>query len=99
MSEPSASRAAIWLLAAVALTSAALPRITSAADEEEDAVKVYKQLKPSVVSLKCAEGSGTGVVIDASGLILTNAHVVSSPTIYEVRLDVDGPGKGASTVT
>ncbi|MEK7857681.1 MAG: trypsin-like peptidase domain-containing protein [Elusimicrobiota bacterium] len=32
--------------------------------------------KPSVAMVRTAKGSGTGFVVDASGLMLTNAHVV-----------------------
>ena len=64
-----------WLVAGVLFCSSTL--LVRA--DEEDAVRVYKQLRPSVVSLQNAEGSGTGVLLNADGLILTNAHVVTSP--------------------
>lgn len=61
-----------------------------AADGEEDSVRVFRDLQPSVVSLQNAEGSGTGIIIDASGLILTNAHVVISPLPFKCVADVAG---------
>ncbi len=53
---------------------------------DDDAVNVYKSLKPSVVSLQNVEGSGTGMLVDSSGLILTNAHVVASPLPFTVKV-------------
>ena len=42
--------------------------------------EVYEKVMPSVVSITCHDGrstsSGTGVIMDASGYIITNAHVV-----------------------
>jgi len=55
--------------------------------DEEDAVRVFRQLRPAVVSLQNAEGSGTGILLNADGLILTNAHVVTSPLPFTVKVD------------
>jgi tetratricopeptide (TPR) repeat protein len=60
---------------------------------ENDAVKVYKKVSPSVVALKSLEGSGTGFVLEEDGLVLTNAHVVTSPLPYQIRVDVVKDGK------
>ena len=42
--------------------------------------EVYEKVLPSVVSITCSDGrstsSGTGVIMDAGGYIITNAHVV-----------------------
>ena len=42
--------------------------------------EVYEKVMPSVVSITCHDGrstsSGTGVIMDAGGYIITNAHVV-----------------------
>lgn len=59
----------------------------------EPAEIVYDKVSPAVVSLRNAEGSGTGVVLDRSGLILTNAHVIMSPLPFEATLDVRFAGK------
>ena len=41
---------------------------------------IYEKVMPSVVSITCQDGrtvsSGTGVIMDAGGYIITNAHVV-----------------------
>src|SRR3954470_5865893 len=68
------------------------------AQQEEEAVAVYRQVSPAVVSLQNAEGSGTGVLIGSDGLILTNAHVVTSPLPFEARVDVVEAGKTREVV-
>ena len=63
--------------------------ISSAAVAQDDpGLKVYQRVHPSVVSLKSIEGSGTGFVLEEDGLVLTNAHVVTSPLPYQMRVDV-----------
>lgn len=42
----------------------------------EDLQRVAQQLTPSVVRIFCGEGGGSGVILDPSQLIITNAHVV-----------------------
>ena len=66
------------------LVLAAVPSLARAADD--DAVKVYRQMKTSVVSLANLEGSGTGILVGSDGLILTNAHVVASPLPFAVKV-------------
>ena len=40
--------------------------------------RIYKQASPSVVLISNDEGQGSGAVINATGLIITNYHVVGS---------------------
>ncbi|MBE6951837.1 MAG: PDZ domain-containing protein [Ruminococcaceae bacterium] len=51
---------------------------------------VYEKVLPSVVSITCHDGysasSGTGVVMDAGGYIITNAHVVEDAVQIKVLL-------------
>ena len=75
------------------LTSLALATLlwsppVRADDPPEEAESVFQKLKPSTVSISNAEGSGTGILLDSTGLILTCAHVVTSPMAYQVKLDV-----------
>ena len=45
---------------------------------------------PSVVQISTSEGSGSGVVYDAKGNIVTNAHVVGTATSLQVGLASGG---------
>ena len=51
---------------------------------------VYEKVLPSVVSITCFDGrsssSGTGVIMDAGGYIITNAHVVEDAIEIRVLL-------------
>ena len=51
---------------------------------------VYEKVMPSVVSITCSDGyttsSGTGVVMDTAGYIITNAHVVEDAVTIRVLL-------------
>ena len=51
---------------------------------------IYEKVMPSVVSITCYDGrstsSGTGVIMDAAGYIITNAHVVEDALQIEVLL-------------
>ena len=52
--------------------------------------EVYEKVMPSVVSITCHDGraasSGTGVIMDAGGYIITNAHVVEDAVSIRVLL-------------
>jgi len=66
---------------------------------------IYQRLRPSVVEITStangrfgqSEGSGSGVIIDEQGFILTNYHVVSGADDIEVTLD-DGSTLAATMV-
>src|SRR4051812_29666373 len=45
---------------------------------------VYKNVSPSVVQIETGEGLGSGIVFDAKGDIVTNAHVVGSAKTFTV---------------
>ncbi len=81
-------RSAGLCMTLAALSLAGRPAPARADDPPEEAETVFEKLKPSTVSISNAEGSGTGILVDDAGLILTCAHVVTSPMAYQVKLDV-----------
>jgi S1-C subfamily serine protease len=54
--------------------------------DEATTVRVYDRVSPAVVAIQTSTGSGSGSIIDASGLILTNAHVVGNDRVVTVHL-------------
>ena len=67
--------------------------------EEQNNIAVYKKVLPSVVNITSTavafdffygvvpqEGQGSGFIIDPSGLVLTNYHVVANARQLEVKL-------------
>ncbi|MFK7850062.1 MAG: trypsin-like peptidase domain-containing protein [Akkermansiaceae bacterium] len=59
---------------------------------EVDASKIFSKLEPSVVSISDAEGGGSGVVLTAEGLIITNFHVANTPLPLSVEALVSEGG-------
>ena len=53
--------------------------------EEETVIRVARTAAPTVVSVSRRGGSGSGVIVRADGIIITNAHVVGSARTVEVR--------------
>jgi putative serine protease PepD len=53
---------------------------------QADLVDVVNRVSPSVVVIETKTGLGSGVVFDASGDIVTNAHVVAGSTTFTVTL-------------
>ena len=64
---------------------------------------IYEKAIPSVVSISCDTGSGTGVVITADGYIVTNCHVVEDASTIQVRFTdervLDAAVVGADTIS
>jgi S1-C subfamily serine protease len=55
-------------------------------DVAEPAAAVAQAVGPAVVLIQTSVGEGSGIVYDASGLIVTNAHVVENFTTVDVTL-------------
>jgi S1-C subfamily serine protease len=71
--------------AVVAATSASTATTHSAGtDLQNTFVSVYKSVSPSVVQIETTEGLGSGIVFDAKGDIVTNAHVVGTSKTFTV---------------
>jgi len=48
--------------------------------------EIVAKVKPATVYIETTEGSGSGMIIDAEGYILTNAHVVAGVSTAKVKL-------------
>jgi S1-C subfamily serine protease len=60
---------------------------------EQGYEQVVARVLPSVVQISTSEGAGSGVVYDAKGDIVTNAHVVGTATVSE------GQGSSAALIS
>ncbi len=67
-----------------AAAQSSTPPATSATAGSTAVVDVVARVEPSVVTIKTSEGLGSGVVYQAGGVIVTNAHVVGSATQVQV---------------
>jgi putative serine protease PepD len=89
-------------LAAIALVGVAGPtacndtqaeRATPAVDASPSAtalqtqmVEVVKRVSPAVVQIRCGNSLGSGIVFDAGGDVVTNAHVVDGASSCRITL-------------
>ncbi|TVZ07436.1 PDZ domain-containing protein [Trebonia kvetii] len=90
-SQPSAATSA-------AAPSSAMPSSGAASSLEQQYEQVVSRVLPSVVQISTSEGSGSGVVYDARGDIVTNAHVVGTATTLQVGLASGGKPLAATVV-
>jgi S1-C subfamily serine protease len=77
----------------------ARPSASPSADEPLTVAELYEVMAPSVVSIRSAPsgGSGTGVIINGDGTILTAYHVVEGADAIEVMF-ADGTRSAAEIV-
>ncbi|MBN8564842.1 MAG: trypsin-like peptidase domain-containing protein [Leptolyngbya sp. UWPOB_LEPTO1] len=61
-------------------------RAAQAQESNASAEDVYRKVAPSVVYISTEKGRGSGVIVDANGLIVTNAHVLEGARQIEVEL-------------
>ncbi len=54
--------------------------------QQQAFVRVIQQVLPSVVEIRTSTGLGSGVVFDAAGDIVTNAHVVGNAKTFQVLM-------------
>jgi S1-C subfamily serine protease len=67
--------------------------VSTALAQEEEPVKVFAKVAPSVVELTSLMSDGTGIVLTEKGLVLTNAHVVVSPVPFRAKVDIEKNGR------
>jgi len=79
-------------------TLAAEPTVAAAAQTDAGYANVVQKVLPSVVLIKTSEGLGSGVVLDAKGDIVTNAHVAGTATSFQVQLADDPKPREARLV-
>lgn len=54
--------------------------------EEQTNIRVYQRANQAVVSIDTDKTNGSGTIISADGMVLTNAHVVSQGGIVQITL-------------
>ena len=97
-SGPGASASPSSAAASSSASSAALPSSGAASSLEQQYEQVVGRVLPSVVQISTSEGSGSGVVYDTKGDIVTNAHVVGTATALQVGLASGGKPLAATVV-
>ena len=58
--------------------------------DEQIAIDVYRRANPAVVTIRADFSSGSGSIIDASGLVITNEHVIRSSNGTVSVMTADG---------
>ena len=59
---------------------------TAQSQEEAITIRVAREITPTVVSVSRQGGSGSGVIVNRDGMVVTNAHVVGNARTVEVGL-------------
>jgi len=62
------------------------PASNAVTQDEAIVIRVARAITPTVVSVSQEEGSGSGIIVDKSGVVLTNAHVVGNSRTVGVGL-------------
>jgi S1-C subfamily serine protease len=70
--------------------AATAPAAAAASSLEQQYEQVVSRVLPSVVEISTGSGSGSGVIYDSKGDIVTNAHVVGTATTVQVGLASTG---------
>ncbi|HYH09848.1 MAG TPA: trypsin-like peptidase domain-containing protein [Thermoanaerobaculia bacterium] len=78
-------KSAVILLSSLLLVPHLTAQTAQRTPEEQTVIRVARTASPAVVSVSRRGGSGSGVIIRAEGIILTNAHVVGTARTVEIR--------------
>jgi serine protease Do len=74
------------------------PAVAQQSSQEQIATRLYRQSSPAVVTIKNGKSHGSGFLVSADGLIITNAHVVANgPGIVTVVFP-DGRKESADVI-
>jgi hypothetical protein len=64
------------------------PSSAEPARRVEDLTSMFQKYQKSVVTVWSEIGSGTGFIVDSSGLVMTNQHVIGPSELVSVQFDV-----------
>ncbi|WP_019885660.1 S1C family serine protease [Streptomyces purpureus] len=78
-------------------TQAAAPAVDN--DLESDYKTVIRNVLPSVVQIEASNSLGSGIVYDAQGHVVTNAHVVGGENAFKVTVATGEAALGAKLVS
>jgi putative serine protease PepD len=93
-----AATAAPAATSAVATSATTSTALAASGDARASYADVVRRVLPSVVLISTGEGLGSGVVLDRSGNIVTNAHVAGNATEFKVQVPGDPAPRTASLV-
>jgi S1-C subfamily serine protease len=93
-----AAPAATTTVPATTTASATTVPAAVGSDTRASYADVVRQVLPSVVLISTTEGLGSGVVLDHSGDIVTNAHVAGNASSFKVQIPGDPTPRTASVV-
>lgn len=81
------SAIAIATVSEIALPLSGLQSMQVAqAQTSRDAEKVYEKASPAIVFVQTDRGTGSGIILESNGLIVTNAHVIRDAKSVRVQL-------------
>jgi S1-C subfamily serine protease len=96
-SSASATSASATSASATSASASRAP-VAVGTDERASYADVVRQVLPSVVLISTTEGLGSGIVLDDSGDIVTNAHVTGNASTFKVQVPGDPTPRSASLV-
>jgi serine protease Do len=71
---------------ATVLPEAAQLQLATLPEGEQSVIRVAREVSPAVVSVSGGAGAGSGVIVAADGIILTNEHVVRGARRIQITL-------------